>query len=63
MSSILEHIRKNNQDAQRLIGLEHEQLERLLENAKKLHNEKQALLESKKVKSCHLSVSPWQSFT
>jgi len=36
---------------QRLIGLEYEQLQQLIQNAERLHNEKQALLESKKVRT------------
>ena len=50
MSSIFEHIQQNPQDAQRLIGLKYEQLQKLLGNATELHNKKPALLESKKVR-------------
>ena len=50
MSSILEHIEANPQETQRLIGLGYSELQILLENAQKLHYEKQALLESKKTR-------------
>jgi hypothetical protein len=50
MSSILEHINKNPQETQRLIGLEYDQLQILIQNAEKLHQEKQALLESQKIR-------------
>jgi len=50
MSSILEHINKNPQETQRLIGLEYDELQRLIQNAEKLHQEKQALLESQKIR-------------
>ena len=48
MSNILSYIESNPQETQRLIGLKHEQLQILIKNATKLHNEKQALLEAKK---------------
>lgn len=48
MSHILSYIESNPQETQRLIGLKHEQLQILIKNATKLHNEKQALLEAKK---------------
>jgi hypothetical protein len=50
MSSILEHINKNPQETQRLIGLEYDELQLLIQNAEKLHQEKQALLESQKIR-------------
>jgi len=50
MSSILEHINQNPTDTKRLIGLEYTELQKLIENAEKLHQEKQALLESKKIR-------------
>jgi hypothetical protein len=50
MSSILEHINKNPQETQRLIGLEYDELQQLIQNAEKLHQEKQALLESQKIR-------------
>ncbi|MBD2341173.1 transposase family protein [Calothrix sp. FACHB-156] len=50
MSNILNHIEENPKETQRLIGLEYEQLQQLIENAERLNHEKQALLESKKVR-------------
>ncbi|MBW4639407.1 MAG: transposase family protein [Gloeocapsa sp. UFS-A4-WI-NPMV-4B04] len=50
MSSVLEHIEANRKETQRLIGLGYSELQILLQNAEKLHHEKQALLESKKTR-------------
>jgi len=50
MSDILNHIEENPKETQRLIGLEYEQLQHLIQNAERLHHEKQALLKSKKVR-------------
>ncbi|WP_251960770.1 transposase [Nostoc commune] len=50
MSNILNHIEENPKETQRLIGLEYEQLQQLIENAERLNHEKQAILESKKVR-------------
>jgi hypothetical protein len=50
MSSVLDHIEANPQESQRLIGLGYTELQILLQNAEKLHYEKQALLESKKIR-------------
>lgn len=50
MSSILEHIEANPQETKRLIGLDYPELKVLLDNAEQLHNKKQALLESKKIR-------------
>lgn len=50
MSNILSYIEENPQATQRLIGLKYERLQQLIQNAEKLHYEKQALLESKKVR-------------
>jgi Helix-turn-helix of DDE superfamily endonuclease len=50
MSNILNYIEENPQETQRLIGLEYEQLQQLIQNAERLHHERQALLESKKVR-------------
>jgi DDE superfamily endonuclease/Helix-turn-helix of DDE superfamily endonuclease len=50
MSDILNHIEDNPKQTQRLIGLEYEQLQQLIQNAERLHHEKQDLLESKKVR-------------
>ncbi|MBD2730535.1 transposase family protein [Nostoc sp. FACHB-892] len=50
MSNILNYIEENPKQTQRLIGLEYEQLQQLILNAERLHHEKQASLESKKVR-------------
>lgn len=50
MSDILNHIEENPKETQRLIGLEYEQLQQLIQKAERLHHEKQALLESNKVR-------------
>ena len=50
MRDILNHIEEHPQETQRLIGLDYEQLQQLIQNAERLHHEKQALLESKKVR-------------
>ncbi|WP_223265249.1 helix-turn-helix domain-containing protein [Nostoc sp. 'Peltigera membranacea cyanobiont' 210A] len=50
MSDILNHIEENPKETKRLIGMGHEQLQQLIYNAEKLHNEQQALLESQKVR-------------
>ncbi len=50
MSGILNYIEENHQETKRLIGMEHEQLQQLIHNAERFHHEKQALLESKKVR-------------
>ncbi|WP_292842927.1 hypothetical protein [Nostoc sp. NMS8] len=50
MSEILNYIEGNKKETQRLIGLEYEQLQHLIQNAERLHHEKQAVLESKKVR-------------
>jgi len=50
MSDILNHIEEHHKETQRLIGLEYEQLQQLIQNAERLHHEKQALLELKKVR-------------
>ena len=50
MSDILNHIEEHPKETQRLIGLDYEQLQQLIQNAERLHHEKQALLESKKVR-------------
>jgi hypothetical protein len=47
---ILKHIEENPKETRRLIGLEYEQLQQLIENAEQLNYEKQALLESKKIR-------------
>lgn len=50
MSDVLDYIEANPQEAQRLIGLGYPELQKLLQNAEQLHHEKQALLESKKIR-------------
>lgn len=50
MSDILNHIEEHPKETQRLMGLDYEQLQQLIQNAERLHQEKQALLESKKVR-------------
>ncbi|MGL4620642.1 MAG: hypothetical protein ACRCZS_16515 [Chroococcidiopsis sp.] len=50
MSNILSYIELNPQETQRLIGLKHEQLQILVKNVTRLHNEKQALSEAKKIR-------------
>jgi hypothetical protein len=50
MSSILNHIEENPQSTQRLIGLGYPELQQLIQNAERLHNEKQAVRESKKIR-------------
>ena len=50
MSDILNHIEENPKRTKRLIGLEYEQLQQLIQNAERLHYDKQELLESKKVR-------------
>jgi hypothetical protein len=50
MSNILSYIESNPQETQRLIGLKHEQLQVLIKNATRLHDEKQASIEAKKVR-------------
>ncbi len=50
MSSILEHIHTHPQEAQRLLGIKYEQLEKLLKQAIKLQEEKLELASTKKVR-------------
>ena len=50
MSDILKHIEENSKETRRLIGLEYEQLQQLIQNAERLNYKKQALLESKKIR-------------
>ncbi|MGH7998457.1 MAG: transposase [Brasilonema sp.] len=50
MSSILNHIEENPQETQRLIGLGYPELQQLIQNAERLHDEKQAVRESKKIR-------------
>ena len=50
MSSILNYIEENPQETQRLIGLGYPELQQLIQNAERLHDEKQTVRESKKVR-------------
>ena len=50
MSSILNYIKENPQETQRLIGLGYPELQHLIQNAERLHDERQTVLESKKVR-------------
>lgn len=50
MTSILNHIEENPKETQRLIGLGYPELQQLIQNAEQLHDEKQAILESKKIR-------------
>lgn len=50
MSSILNHIEENKKETQRLIGLDYEHLQQLIQNAERSHDEKQALIESNKIR-------------
>lgn len=50
MSDIINHIEEHPKETKRLIGLDYEQLQQLIQNASQLHHEKPALLESKKVR-------------
>ncbi len=47
---ILSHIEETPQDTQRLIGLGYPELQQLIQNAERLHNEKQAVLLSQKTR-------------
>ncbi|NHC35979.1 DDE transposase family protein [Scytonema millei VB511283] len=47
---MLNYIEENPKETQRLIGLEYGQLQQLVQNAERLHYEKQAARESKKVR-------------
>jgi hypothetical protein len=50
MSNIFNYIKENPQETQRLIGLEYELLQTLIQNAEQLHYQKQAALEAKKIR-------------
>jgi hypothetical protein len=50
MSSVLDHIKENPKETQRLIGLGYPELQQLIQNAEQLHYEKQSLLESNKIR-------------
>lgn len=50
MGNILNYITENPRETQRLIGLDYTELQNLIKNLENLHNEKQARLESKKIR-------------
>ena len=50
MNAILSYIKENPQKTQRLLRLKYEQLQELLKNAERLHQEKQAEGEAKKIR-------------
>ena len=49
MRNVLSYIEENPKETQRLIGLEYESVQQLIQNAERLHNEKPAFLESNQV--------------
>ena len=50
MSNVLAYIKQNTQESKRLIGLEYEQLQQLIEAAQLLHQSQQAEIEKNKVR-------------
>jgi hypothetical protein len=50
MSSVLDHIEANPQETQRLMGLGYPELQQIIQNGEKLYYEKQALLETQKIR-------------
>ena len=50
MSSVLEHMEANPQETQRLMGLGYPELQQIIQNGEKLYYEKQALLETQKIR-------------
>ncbi len=50
MIDILDYIEEHPKETQRLIGLEYSQLQQLIQNVEKVHEQKQALLEDKKIR-------------
>jgi hypothetical protein len=50
MSNLLAYIEQNSQESKRLIGLEYEQLQQLIEQAQLLHRNKQLEIEKTKVR-------------
>jgi hypothetical protein len=50
MNSILNYIEENPKETQRLIGLDYVDLKQVIENAEKLHDQKQNELESRKTR-------------
>jgi hypothetical protein len=50
MSEILNYIKNNPEETQRLIGVKYEQLEQLMKQAIALHTQKQQEVEAKKIR-------------
>jgi len=50
MSNIIEYLNNNPEESQRLVGIEHQQLNQLIEKAINLHKQKKALAESNQVR-------------
>jgi DDE superfamily endonuclease/Helix-turn-helix of DDE superfamily endonuclease len=50
MNNLLNHIEEHPQETRRLIGLDYAELQQLIKNVEKLHDEKQVSLENKKVR-------------
>lgn len=50
MSTVLDYIENNPQETQRIIGLKYEQLQQLIIQAQAVHNQKQASVESNKIR-------------
>ncbi len=50
MSNLLNYIKNNNQETQRLVGIKYEQLEQLIKQALVLHTEKQQESQASKVR-------------
>ena len=50
MSNLLAYVEQNPQESKRLIGLEYEQLQQLIEQAQLLHRNKQLEIEKTKVR-------------
>jgi len=50
MAEILNYIEEHPQETQRLIGLDYSELQQLIKNIERLHDKKQDLLESDKIR-------------
>ena len=50
MTNMLDYIHNHPQESERLLGIRYEQLEKLLKQAEKLHNNKQEIATAKKVR-------------
>ena len=51
MSEILNYIKNNPQETQRLVGVKYEQLEQLIKQASALHTQKQQEVEAQKIRN------------